>query len=352
MPAAITAENLVRKLCFVIYGPNFELHSNSLKRDMYRYLRSRNDRFISRQAVKNWFDKKSVPSRVDAISFLYLFFINSADRTSRTDEQKRVYDQLQQFFKATESQETYRVAGADFFKPHVVADHRQPTLQISIPPQSREALEEIIGHYALFHRRLVEDAKGHTALERMEIFWKGGAVIGRVHFMDTASRLRLYEGEFFRVGSLIWYIGSLTGTEDHVDRLRVMAFRRNGPEKDPYDALRWGLLLSDVPHPTAHIPASCRVVLLRLEKYQVEAELPIGPVHHDQMTGPEWEIIARLTDNNTTSVSEHNTVEPLDKMEIFNENILKTDHRTIERACELFRRNGYRPFWTNIRGDH
>jgi len=86
------------------------------------------------------------------------------------------------------------------------------------------------------------------------------------------------------------------------------------------------------------------VVLLKLDNYG-DSGPQIGPVDAKAKSGLEWQTILRLIDNNTTAVSSQNTVEPLDKLEIFNENILKTDHRTIERACELFERGRFRTFW-------
>jgi hypothetical protein len=336
--SAISPRNLVDKLCFLRFGAGIEDHKEAFKSELYTFLRGKAQKDVTRQAIKYWLEgRNSAPTRDPALRFLHDYFDATVVRAALPlPAQKQVYDQVVVFFKRHES----------VLFENVNDEHPTTKLSLSLNrrvmvdiPQQWDELSRlsanITGWHRLLHVQLDDNMERPVTSEVLEIFFRGRELRFRLHVPGGTERA-IITGIVMIVGRAIWFVGS---SNAGIPRMRILTLRHIESAEARYNALRWGIMTTDMPRPSSPDPVACRFVLWK-EESAVEDRYEYVRKHVKHLTRSETEVeplksLMRVILNNITALSDGHSPDPLLRAgsPIMDEP-LKVNQATIELVAE------------------
>jgi hypothetical protein len=326
---AISPDNIISKLCFLRYGGSFDDHSEALRHELHKALNSSQTAFLSRQAVNYWFKRDNgrsgVPARSDAMRFLDFYLATNISRHQLDNEQKKVYDQVSAYLR-------HYTDGSP--KPLLSLSHSKRLLLDA--PQSAVDLGRladcIAGCFFVYHIRLVESPTVPLACEFLQIFRRSRELRFILWNQNERNQSDEFHGSVTLFGHTIWLIG----TTPNGRRVRAMLFRDIQQwENERYNAVRLGILCSDIPRPSSPDPAACRVLIWKCPRTftttpsaAVYARRNVKNFTVEECEAEPLKSIFHLVDNESPANPETSSRERRDL-------ILKVNQQTIERFCEI-----------------
>lgn len=267
MKLAITNENLIRKMCFVVHGSPYGEMKEGFKRSLNKYLKSSKKRLTTRQSIIGWVENNTPPSRGSSFLFLREFLVGQVKRESLQPPQKKVYDQILRFLENALSRKKQNALSPKAFNKqntsiefHTSSDNKFVYQVFGTENVNDSIANDLKGLYQVYHVRLGQDNKGEVARECLEIFQKGFEIRFNLWYRDDSGELSKFGGPVFVLGGLLWLFGN---NREHENRMRIMAFHHENKRYSLHNLLRWGVLLSDKKVGRAKEPASCRIVLVK-----------------------------------------------------------------------------------------
>ena len=330
--SAISSRSIISKIGFLRNGSNNPLSAEFLRKEMIDYCRKQNNQYISYQAIYGWF-RAIKPSRIvgqNSLLFVRDFFYDKIVRSKLTDDQKKVYDQIEKYFVVSNVVESH----ASTKEKISILDNGSVQIQLAL--SERELVnvgKTLVGNYNTYRYRFGAAGTQIIAQEVLDISVFGSQVRFRQSYIMENNKHTYYRGVVVPVGEQIWLIGLNT---EGANRFRILQFR-NTKELDPNStSVRWGIVSSNIPDSINKDPASCRIVLekikhkiLNMSDYSIDNTkfFSMAEFRH-----PNKDQVLRLISNHTTAHSIYGSVQPQKnaKGKKLVDTVLKVDQRTVE----------------------
>lgn len=329
----IRKDNLLNKLSFVVTGESLSHRSDDLKEFLLRYIRFRGDTTVSAQGVRNWFTKKSHPSKKNAYIFIHDVIDNSVLYDKLSDDQKKVYNQLKVFLAdVTSSENNSKFDRSNLDKissgtaGSLILKHNSTKSDIDRLLNSWE------GMYTSYRRRLTKDSTNPVSREAFWIYRRNQEIRFKHWHLKEGVSLSFFEGNVCITDETIWFFGY----SEQKMRFRICHFKMNDTLNPIYQKFRWGLMHSDIPLQSSREPVSTRILLVKesseVKNLQNYVENTVKYISIDNIPENIRKMVSRCTDNNLPSISNAMTFEPAP----VEENILSVNQSTIDVVCQTW----------------
>lgn len=327
---AISKQNVLNKICFVIFGSGVDTHAYEFRASLLAYLSDRADKLISRQTIIYWFSKNSLPSRAPAFIFLKEYLEARADYQSISPDQKKVHTQCINFLEVS-------VRSSDAGKPHSISTSGVQAsgssnilLRSTHDPSDLEKFSDSWqGTYITYRLRLLPSNKAPVAQEVVRISRRNRELVYQHWHRREGVSVDKFEGLIAVRPNSVWMFGA--NKED--TRFRVCHFRANNTINPVHQVARWGLMHSDIPLSSSYEPASTRILMLlhrpRIANFETFLDQTVRYREFSQLSDGIEPIVRRAIINELPSASQAGSSEPAE----VSESILKVDQRTLEEIC-------------------
>jgi hypothetical protein len=335
---SVSRKNIIQKVCLVRFGSALKKDRLMLRQELQAFLRTFPEQIVARQAVNGWFLNKH-PARAKAYEFLLRYLKDSIlkKHLALGKERQDLHDQIKIYARNkwefdTDLSQLY----TDERRAHFT---ERNNIGIRVGPQNNTRMRSsphLEGNYFVYHSRLTQDSLGHFTQEVMRIDRDGRF---KLWYYRDGTHIEQYNGVIFLFGNVIWFLGS---TNSAPDRLRLMAFKLVESIETRYSAVRWGLMLGDMP--SSHEPMSCRVVLYRItdaiENMHKFAENNVRNFESRQLKAGRGKAISRLMKNSETAESAQGS-ETAASLASVTDHFLKVNEDTIKRICDYIEKLDY-----------
>jgi len=327
----ISRENLLSKLCFVRFGGGLEAYRERLKTDLEHYLRQMSEPCVSRPTIFNWIIKGSVPTRKTGLHFLHQYMVESIEYKSLSDNQKKVYSQIERYFpEGTKNPNNER---------HLIGKIELPIAKENL--KSRLNIDSEIGTYTVYRTTFSDAAAKRYSIELFNVYRSGRELKFRCWFKIDKTETGKFDGSVVILGNYVWFIGT---SDDRRGRMRVLMTRCEDANFGSSQRYKWGVMLGDIPYAGTREPAACRVLMQRASAGSDLTSLVAKTVKLADQTDliqqigwAKTDVITRLVDNQLSAFSIPGGVSPaLDEAcEPVRDQVLTVDSRTLQSAVAV-----------------
>ena len=318
----ITKESILNKLCFVVFGKAFDVAKGELKIALNEFNKSKLGTSFAHQIIGNWCDKGEHPSKPSSFVFIQKYLESAVTVSALNPDQKGVYKQILHFCIDNSVRTNKRIYNEK--DGRVVIRTRKHD-------DDKVLIDRLPGAYLTYRMRFGEDIPDPIAQEVLIILEEQGRLQFEHWIKRENDKPIKFEGSVLLVGNILWFFGATTSTPE---RLRIMHFRHIRSKNAIYNALRWGLLATDVPEDSKLEPVSCRIVIERqsasIQDMNIDSQVKY--LKNDDFDEKRKRTILRLIDNNTPAESNTRSFNPVvgDDDKPLVDALLTVDQRTIE----------------------